>query len=61
MDVERMEGEWIAFYPGNDGKRLRASDLVIPSELDESQVVTWIADWFHESATEKTSIIEILE
>jgi hypothetical protein len=56
-----MEGEWIAFYPGNDGKRLRASDLVIPSELDESQVITWIADMFHESTTEKTSSIEILE
>jgi hypothetical protein len=61
IDIEFINGEWIASYPGNDGKRLRATNLAIPASLDREQVVTYIADLLHESATGKHASVEILD
>jgi hypothetical protein len=59
--IERIDGEWIAFYQSVEGKRRRATDLVIPADFEKDEVVTWIGDLLHESATEKNSKVEILD
>ncbi len=61
IDIEFIDGEWIAFYIGGDGKRLRASNLAIPPDLDRDEVATYIADLLHESATERNPDVSILD
>jgi hypothetical protein len=59
--VERVNDKWVTFYQTIEGKRHRAANLIIPAEFNEDEVVTWIADLFHESATEQNPRVEILE
>jgi len=53
MSVQRKEGEWLLFRESNTGVRARVYEVVIPAELEESELVTYLADIFHESANEK--------
>jgi hypothetical protein len=59
--IERVNDEWISFYQSIEGKRRRANDLIIPADLDRDEVVTWIADLLHESATERNPRVEVLD
>ena len=59
--VERVNDEWVAFYKSSEGKRRRATDLIIPADLDRDEVVAYIADLLHESATERNPRVEVLE
>lgn len=61
MDVERIHDEWIAFYVGLEGKRRKATDLIIPAHFEEDEVVSWVADLLHELATEENTSVEIIE
>jgi hypothetical protein len=50
--IQRQAGEWVAFYPGADGKRSRAHDLLIPSFIaTEDELLQYLADLCHEWAT----------
>jgi hypothetical protein len=60
LDIEFIDGKWVAFRRGNDGKRTRVSNLAIPSDLDREGVVTYIADLLHESATERNPDVTVL-
>lgn len=60
LEVVRREGEWLAFYCGNDGKKRRAYEIVIPNSLSEQEVVGYIADLFHEWATPSISEVKII-
>ena len=60
IDVERVHGEWRAYYAGTEGKRRDARDIVIPAEIDREQVATYIADLLHERATERYPNVEEL-
>ena len=51
MDIERIDNTWIAFDKGNEGKRRQASDIVIPSSLKHDELITYLDDLFHESAS----------
>ncbi|MDH3693682.1 MAG: hypothetical protein OER96_03820 [Gammaproteobacteria bacterium] len=51
LDIERVGNKWIAFDKGNEGKRRRATDIVIPSSLKQSELITYLDDLLHESAT----------
>jgi len=51
MEVVRRDGQWLAFYLGNEGKKRLADDLSIPAELDESELMTYLADVYHEWST----------
>ncbi|TAK85204.1 MAG: hypothetical protein EPO12_03570 [Aquabacterium sp.] len=46
--VERRDGGWVAFYPGNDGKR-RPADFVIPPDVADEELGQYLADLFHEA------------
>ena len=51
LEVIRSDGQWIAFYCGNGGVKLKADDIRVPSSLVESELGEYIADVFHEWAT----------
>ena len=52
MSVQRKEGEWLLFRESNTCVRTRVHE-VIPADLEESELVTYLADIFHEGASEK--------
>lgn len=53
MSVRREGDEWLLFRESNTGVRARVYEVVIPADLDEIELDTYLADIFHESATEK--------
>ena len=57
MSIQRKDGEWLLFRESNTGVRARVHEVVIPADLDESELATYLADIYHESATEKHSSV----
>lgn len=55
MLAERADAGWRLFELGSDGKRSALSSIVIPDFISESELERYLADMFHESATEKHS------
>jgi hypothetical protein len=53
MSVQRKEGEWLLFRESTTGVRAKVHDVVIPADLEESELETCLADIFHESASER--------
>ena len=53
MSVQRKNDEWLLFRESNTGVRARVYEVVIPADLEESELATYLADIFHESANEK--------
>ena len=48
LEIVRRNGNWLAFYPGNDGKKRDANDIHIPGDLPEAELIEYIADLCHE-------------
>ena len=61
LDIERVNDGWVVFAPGNDGKRRRVVDVVIPAELTRAELVGYLDDLLHESATEDHPAVVVLE
>jgi hypothetical protein len=51
MTAERADGRWRLRDVGADGKRRPANDVVVPGFVGEDELVQYLADVFHESAT----------
>lgn len=51
IGVTREEGEWRAVYFGSDGKHRPAPDVIIPPDVAEAELVRYLGDMFHESAS----------
>ena len=49
LDVIRDGTGWKVFNLG-DGKRVLLNDIVIPSEIQEEEMATYLDDLFHELA-----------
>jgi len=50
--AERAGGRWAIFYPGADGKRQVAHDVVVPEfVVTDDDLVEYLADLCHEAAT----------
>jgi hypothetical protein len=49
VDVIRDGAKWKVFNLG-EGKRILLSDLIIPSEVQEHEIATYLDDLFHELA-----------
>jgi len=60
MEVVRRNGEWLAFYCGNEGKKRKAEGLFIPGALSEAEVIEYIDDLFHEMATPSNSSVKVV-
>lgn len=49
FEVIRKEGQWELYRLG-EGKKSLVNDFVIPDHLNEEEVITYLADIFHEAA-----------
>ncbi len=58
--VERTRTGWIVLYPGPEGKRQVARDIIIPPDTPESQLERYLADLCHEWATPEKSTVRRL-
>ena len=59
IDVEATSDGWVAYVPGNDGKR-RLANFSIPSDLEAAGIAQYLDDLFHEGATAKHSSVRLL-
>ena len=60
MSVQRKDDEWLLFRESNTGVRARVYEVVIPADLEETKLATYLADIYHESASEKhTSVVRL--
>lgn len=59
LEIIRKEKRWIAFRIG-EGVKVPESNLIIPQDLEESELITFVEDIFHELAQPGKSI-EILD
>ena len=59
--VLREQGHWAAYYIGADGKRRSATDIVIPTSIPEADLAQYLADLFHECATQERPAVHKLE
>lgn len=60
MEIVRRNGEWLAFYCGNEGKKRKAQGVCIPSSLNDSEVVEYFDDLFHEWATPERPSVKVV-
>ena len=59
--VLESEHGWSVFYLGTEGKRRRATDIVIPSDMQESQIEQYLGDLCHEWASDKYPDVKRLD
>jgi hypothetical protein len=55
LEIIRREKRWIAFRIG-EGVKVPEGNLIIPQDLEESELITFIEDIFHEFAQPGKSI-----
>ncbi len=53
MSVQRKDGEWLLFNESDTGIRSRVYDVVIPVDLSEQQLASYLDDIYHEYSSEK--------
>lgn len=61
VDVLRQNSQWKVFYSGNEGKRRVANDIVLPSNLNDEEIIGYISDLCHEWATPTNSEVSRIE
>ena len=47
LDIRRENDNWVVYTLG-EGKRVKANDVFIPDNLQESQIPVFLDDLFHE-------------
>lgn len=55
IEIIRKEKRWVAFRIG-DGYKVPEANLILPHDLDEEELITFIEDIFHEFARPGKSI-----
>ena len=53
LEIVRVKGRWKAYERGNEGKNRLARDVVIPSSLQQEDMVGYLSDLLHEYASPK--------
>jgi len=53
MSVHRIDQQWQLFNESEIGIRSRVYDIVIPSDLTSTELLTYLDDMYHEYATDK--------
>ncbi len=61
MLIQRKQNSWHAYLLGNEGKRRDVPGLRIPPDLDRSELITYLADIYHENASAKNNDVILLE
>ena len=49
--VESVDAGWVVYYLGDEGKRRRATDIVVPSTVSDQELQTYLSDLCHEWAS----------
>lgn len=57
----RSDEGWEMFYGGEEGKRRPAADIVVPANLSESSLQTYLADLCHEWSTAANPVVKRLD
>ncbi|CAH7066248.1 conserved hypothetical protein [Vibrio chagasii] len=61
MSVQRQNEEWLLYRESEASIRARVYDVIIPSDLAEEELARYLADIYHEFASEKyPSVTRIL-
>ncbi|KAB0479695.1 hypothetical protein JC606_17570 [Vibrio sp. IB15] len=61
MSVQRQNEEWLLYRESETSIRSRVYDVIIPSDLAEEEFARYLADIYHEFASEKyPSVTRIL-
>ena len=55
--VIKSETGWAAFYLGAEGKRRPATDIVLPPDIQESDIEQYLGDLCHEWANEQQQAV----
>jgi hypothetical protein len=58
LEIIRRDGGWVAYRIG-EGLKLPCDNLSIPSDLEASQLITFLDDIYHELARPGASIEEL--
>ena len=53
MSVQRKDQQWLLFRESDTGIRARVYDVIIPVELKEEELLTYLDDIYHEYASER--------
>ena len=61
LEISRHDGEWKVFDLGSEGKKRSARDIVVPSTVNESELMVYLADLLHEHATIRHSEVKVLD
>ena len=60
LEIEWTNHQWVAFDKGNEGKRRKARDIVIPASLSSTELIAYLDDLLHERATKShPEVIEL--
>ena len=57
IEVTKISNNWVTFYLGNEGKKRTAHYIVIPNNIKENEIVSYLEDLLHEWATHSNNII----
>lgn len=60
VGIEHKNGVFKPYYLGNEGKR-READFIIPSDISENELASYLAVLFHEDATPERNEVKRLD
>jgi len=55
--IVKTESGWQAFYSGSEGKRRPAREIIVPSNIAESEIAQYLDDLCHEWATDRNKTV----
>ena len=58
VEVQRYNEEWVVYYLGNEGKKRKAANILVPSFVAEVELAEYLADLYHEWATPTNSAVK---
>jgi hypothetical protein len=59
--IAKLNGGWATYYLGSEGKRRPAIDIVVPADIQESEIEQYLDDLCHEWATEQHPDVKRLD
>ena len=59
--ITKSGNGWAAYYLGAEGKRRPATDILVPSDISESEVQQYLGDLCHEWASEQHPSVKRLD
>ncbi len=59
--VESVDAGWVVYYIGDEGKRRRATDIVVPPTVSDQELQTYLSDLCHEWASARNPEVVSLD